>query len=104
MRWRHDTPMTALSSVLDGAGRHRSRELAPPEDLCLLELPPYSPELNPVEHLWDELREKSFHNLVFDSIDAIEGRLEPALREMENDLARVRSIVAWPWIIKSLVN
>ncbi|OGS75515.1 MAG: hypothetical protein A2Z94_00885 [Gallionellales bacterium GWA2_55_18] len=86
--------------VLDGAGRHQRQELAPPENLRLLKLPPYSPEFNPVEHLWDELREKSFHNLVFDSIDAFEGHLESALREMENDLARVRSIVAWTWIIK----
>ncbi|TAN83556.1 MAG: IS630 family transposase [Gallionella sp.] len=97
-------PADRIVMVLDGAGRHRSQELAPPANLRLLKLPPYSPELNPVEHLWDDLREKSFHNLVFDSIDALEGDLESALREMENDLARVRSIVAWPWIIKSLVT
>lgn len=33
----------------------------------------YSPELNPVEHLWDELREKAFWNRVFDSLDALEN-------------------------------
>ena len=96
-------PDDRIVMVLDGAGWHRSQELVPPANLRLLKLPPYSPELNPVEHLWDELREKSFHNLVFDSIDALEVHLESALREMENDLDRVRSIVAWPWIIKSLV-
>lgn len=97
-------PDDRIVMVLDGAGWHQSQALALPANLRLLKLPPYSPELNPVEYLWDELREKSFHNLVFDSIDALEGHLESALREMENDLARVRSIVAWPWIIKSLVN
>ncbi|WP_425287017.1 transposase [Nitrosomonas communis] len=43
-----------------------------PHNLRLLMLPPYSPELNPAENLWDELREKSFHNRVFDSLDAFE--------------------------------
>lgn len=90
--------------VLNGAGWHQSHELAPPPNLRLLKLPPYSPELNPVEHLWDELREKSFHTLVFDSLDTLEGHLESALREMESDIARVRSIVALPWIIKSLLR
>jgi hypothetical protein len=97
-------PDDRMIMVLDGAGWHQSQKLTPPTNLRLLKLPPYSPELNPVEHLWDELREKSFHNLVFDSLDALEGHLESALREMEGDIARVRSIVAWPWIIKSLPN
>ena len=55
--------------------------------------------MNPVEHLWDDLREKSFHNRVFDSIGALEVHLEIALRDMEIDRQRVHSIVAWPWII-----
>lgn len=64
----------------------------------LLSLPPYAPELNPVEHVWDELREKHFHNRVFDSIDALENHLEAALRAFENDPEWLRSIVSWPWI------
>jgi transposase len=97
-------PDDHIVMVLDGAGWHQSQELALPENLCLLKLLPYSPELNPVKHLWDELREKAFPNLVFDSLDALERHLESALREMENDIARVRSIVALPWIIDALVN
>lgn len=97
-------PDDRIVMVLDGAGWHQSHELLPATNLRLLKLPPYSPELNPVEHLWDELREKSFHNRVFDSIDALENHLEVALSEMENDTERVRSIVAWPWIIEALVN
>jgi hypothetical protein len=88
--------------VLDGAGWHQSESLILASNLRLLKLPPYSPELNPVEHLWDELREKSFHNLVFDSLDALENHLEIALHDMELDRERVHSIVAWPWIINSL--
>ena len=72
--------------------------------LFLERLPSYAPELNPVEHIWDELREKYFHNRVFDSLDAIEDHLEGALRALEGDHARIKSIVAWPWIIIALLN
>ena len=64
-------PTENIVMILDGAGWHKTAfEL--PENLQLHFLPPYSPELNPQEHLWDELREKYFHNKVFDSLDALE--------------------------------
>ena len=84
--------------ILDGAGWHASTALKVPQNMRLLSLPPYAPELNPVEHVWDELREKHFHNRVFDSIDALENHLEAALLAFENDPERLRSIVSWPWI------
>jgi transposase len=90
--------------VLDGAGWHSSGELQPPPNMRLLNLPPYAPELNPVEHFWDELREKRFHNRVFDCIDALEDHLEIALRDFELDPQCIKSIVAWPWIIDALLN
>lgn len=90
--------------VMDGAGWHRSRTLNVPENIYVLRLPAYSPELNPVEHLWDDLREKSFGNLVFDSMTALEVHLESALRQLERDPIRVKSIVSWPWIISSLLD
>ncbi len=55
-------PGERIVRVLDGAGWHRSDSLARAPNVRLLNLPPYSPKLNPVEHLWDDLREKSFHN------------------------------------------
>jgi len=54
--------------------------------------------------LWDDLREKAFHNLVFNSLDALEDHLEAELRNIENDQDRVHSIVARPWIINALMN
>jgi len=90
--------------VLDGAGCHRNESLIIPDNINLVSLPRYSPELNPVEHLWDDLREKAFHNLVFDSLDALEDHLEGALQDMENDQDRIHSIVAWPWIINALLR
>jgi transposase len=49
--------------VLDGAPNHRSGQLAVPNNISLLFLPPYSPELNPKENLWDEIREKNLQEL-----------------------------------------
>lgn len=97
-------PNNRIVMVVDGAGWHRSKSLLMPKNMRLVSLPPYAPELNPVEHLWDDLREKSFHNRVFDSIDALEDHLSVSLRDMELHKDRVHSIVAWPWIITSLLK
>ena len=56
------------------------------------------------EHLWDELREKHFHNRAFGSLDALEDHLVDALHGLENNGELVKSICNWDWIIKSLSN
>lgn len=88
--------------VMDGAGWHSSKKLVAPSNIRLLALPPYAPELNPVEHLWDELREKCFHNKVFASIGALEDDLAVGLLAMENTPEVIKSITNWPWIIDVL--
>lgn len=88
--------------VLDGAPSHRSMQLAVPENMALVRLPPYSPELNPVEHLWDEIREKRFANRVFDSMGAVIAQALTALVGWEASPDAVRSLSAWPWIVGSL--
>jgi len=65
-------PNDSIIMVIDGAGWHRSNALKAPDNIYLLKLPPYAPELNPIEHVWDELRQKYFHNRVFKSLDAPE--------------------------------
>jgi len=90
--------------VLDGAGWHRSQRFKMPDNLRFHFLPPYSPELNPQEHIWDELREKYFHNRAFDSLDALEDQLVEGLRQLEMSPQLVRSITGWTWIINSVSN
>jgi transposase len=97
-------PEERMVMILDGAGWHKAKDLKLPSNLRLLSLPPYSPELNPVEHLWDEIREKYFHNKVFESLDSLEDHLCKALHLTELDTEKVRSIVAWPWILKAVMN
>ena len=97
-------PDERIVMVIDGAGWHRSDALNSPENIYLLKLPPYAPELNPIEHVWDELREKFFHNRVFKSLDALEDHLVLALKTFEESPITVSSIVSWPWIMAALLN
>jgi transposase len=69
-------PRERIGMVLDGAGWHKSHAIQLPSNLRLLPAPAYSSELNPVEILWDEVREKFFHNRLFNSLDALEDQLE----------------------------
>ena len=82
--------------VLDGAGWHTSNELAVPDNLSLLRLPPYSPELNPVERVWLYLRERHLshrlHNTYRDILDAVCDAWCQLTPE------RLRSLCAYPWI------
>jgi transposase len=97
-------PNDNVIMVRDGAGWHKSTNFRLPDNLRLLFLPPYSPELNPQEHLWDELREKHVHNRVFDSIDALEDHLVAARCDLEHSPDRVKSITGWDWIIHAISN
>ena len=85
-------PDEFILMVLDGAGWHIAGDLIVPPSMRLLLLPPYSPELNPVEHLWDHLREKHFANRLFPSMKAVTDQLSKSLREAELDAPTIRSL------------
>ena len=88
--------------VLDGAPNHRCGDLALPDNITLLFLPPYSPELNPKENLWDEIREKIFKNYALKSIDAVHAKLKQAILYIERNPKTVKSITSFPYIVRSL--
>jgi len=100
----HAHPNEFIVMVVDGASSHRAKDLVVPENIRLLALPPYAPELNPQEHVWDEVREKEFPNRVFDHLDAVVRQLEQGLPRLANDSQRLRSLTAWPWIISLNLN
>jgi transposase len=97
-------PNDRIVMVLDGAGWHKGMALKIPQNMKLLPLPPYSPELNPVENIWEELREKYFHNRVFSSLDAVEEQLLHGLVHLEANSEITRSISSWPWIINAILT
>ena len=84
--------------VLDGAGWHQTGgRLRVPANISLLHLPPYSPELNPVETVWEYLRANKLGNSVFDDYMAVVDRCCAAWNWLTNVPDRIRSIAARSW-------
>jgi transposase len=90
--------------VVDGASSHVAKDLLVPKNIRLLRLPPYAPELNPQEHVWDELREKAFPNRVFADLHSVLGQLQAGLPSLASDRKALRSLTVWPWIVSLNLN
>jgi hypothetical protein len=84
--------------LLDGAGWHHASDLALPDNLRLLFLPPRSPELNPVEHVWEYLHENHFGNDTFPTLEAVGERLCQGLRALDAQPDLVRSLTCFDWL------
>lgn len=81
---------------IDQAGWHSAKDLVVPENMRLIPQPAYNPELNPVEHIWDELQEKYFHNRVFPSLELLSETLCQALNTLTDDVDHLRSLTNFP--------
>jgi hypothetical protein len=84
--------------VLDGAGWHHSTALRVPANLTLHYLPPYSPELNPAEMLWRELRQRYLSNRVYPDAAALDSAVTSAWLRLSDDLPRMRQLTDFDWI------
>jgi hypothetical protein len=93
-------PDEFILMVLDGAGWHKAKALKVPENMELI----FLPQLNPVEHIWDSIREKDFSNQVFNSIEGVEDQLVRSLVALERHPASVASMTGFPWILGINVN
>jgi hypothetical protein len=92
------TPSSIAVVICDGAGWHqRSKELDVPENIRLLPLPPYSPELNPMENVWDYLRQNKLCAQVWDAYDDILEAYKNAWNFLIDDPARIQSIGSRSW-------
>ena len=91
------TPDVHAVLVMDGAGYHERAELALPRNISLLTLPPYSPELNPVENVWQYLRQNFLANRVFDDHDAIIDACCDAWNAFTAIPGRVQSLTQRSW-------
>jgi len=81
---------------VDQAGWHTSKDLGIPKNIRLIYQPAYSPELNPVEHIWEELRENYFYNRSYKSLDNVMQDLCDGLIELESDSEHLRSMTYFP--------
>ena len=82
--------------VLDGAGWHTSRKLRVPDNVTLVPLPRYSPQLNPVERVWLHLRERHLSHRLLPDYDAILDALRCAWNQLTPD--RLQSLTSYPYL------
>lgn len=92
-------PDDFIFMVYDGAPCHSEGALTIPDNMMLMTLPPYSPNLNPVENNWDDMREKFFLNTVYDSMDEVEDTLITACLFYEANPEIIHSLASWKWIV-----
>jgi transposase len=59
--------------IMDQAGWHKSKELVVPDNISIIHLPPYSPELNPVERLWQHIKNALLKNRIYNTLKDLEG-------------------------------
>jgi transposase len=83
--------------LTDGAGYHGAGEVEIPANLTLIKLPPYSPELNPVENVWEYLRKNKLANSVWHTYDEIVEACCKAWRFFADDAGAVTSITTREW-------
>ena len=96
---------THVALVLDGAGWHVSKQLVMPANLTLIPLPPYSPELNPVERVWEYLRDRWLsHRMLAGGYEAVVDAACAAWNALLDEPGRLRSLTNFPWLPASVTN
>ena len=83
--------------MLDQAGWHMSARLAVPDNITLLPLPPRSPELNPVENVWQFMRDNWLSNRIFTSRDNIIDHCCQAWKKLVDQPWRIMTIGRRQW-------
>ena len=88
--------------VLDQAGWHGSAALVVPDNITLVPLPPYSPELNPIERVWLYLKERFLSHRLHADYDAIADAAARAWNRLTAEVGRITSLCSYPWILKGI--
>jgi transposase len=92
-------PDDYILMFMDQARWHTGKDLQMPEHMELAFLPPYSPELNPQEQVWDELREKFFGNKFFTSLQEVIDTAEYGLQQLESFPSAMARLTKRSWIL-----
>ena len=90
-------PDVLILLCCDGAAWHKASSLHVPENVHLFFIPPYTPEMNPIEQIWKEIRKLGFRNEVFPSLDKVVDRLCDTISSLT--ATTIHSITARSWIL-----
>jgi len=100
----YDFPDEEIVLQVDGAACHSTKKLKIPDNIHLIFQPPYSPELNPMEAIWDYIKENFFRNRYFESMDALHDYLCKVINTFQGQKQRIKSIIQYPFIKKVYSN
>jgi transposase len=89
-----------VALVLDGAGWHGAKGLRVPPSITPVPLPPYSPELNPVERVWLYLKQRFLSLRLLNDYKAIVAAASNAWRRLRRETGRLTSLTSYPWIVR----
>jgi len=92
-------PDEYILMFMDQAGWHKAKKLRVPANIELAFLPPYSPELNPQEQIWDELREKYCRNKFFKNLEAVVDAVVQGLHHMETLPFNLTRLTQRSWLL-----
>ena len=90
-------PNDHILLICDGARWHKSKGLEIPDNITIDFIPPYTPEMNPIEQIWKELRMRGFRNEVFSTLEAVVDRLCDVINNLPASV--IQSITARKWIM-----
>jgi putative transposase len=91
-------PKDRIILACDGAGWHNSGSLRIPVNIRIVHVPPYTPEMNPIEQVWKEIRKRGFRNEIFNSLEKVVDRLCDIIRSLTP--SDIKSITGRNWILK----
>ena len=90
---RAQSPMPKGAVLIwDGAGFHTGKDLVVPGNVSLIRLPPYSPELNPVENLWHYLRSHHWSNREYEGYQGLQEEAVRSVRAVCQDAEKLKTI------------
>jgi len=90
-------PKDYIILVADGAAWHTAKGLELPDNIEIIPLPPYTPEMNPIEQIWAWLRLHGFRNELFQTLEKVVDRLSHTICSLSPDI--VKSITFRNWIL-----
>jgi len=91
-------PSDFIVLMCDRAGWHGSKTLAIPDNICIVNIPPYTPEMNPMEQIWREIRTQGFRNEIFQTLEKVDDRLCDTICDLSPDT--IKSICGRQWLLE----
>lgn len=92
-------PAAHAAIIIDGAGWHTAAALKIPQNMTLIKLPPYSPELNAQENIWQYLRQNWLAGMIFKTYDEIVDACCTAWNALTSETGRIKSIAQREWAV-----